>query len=163
MKGGGPYPGGGIPMETGKAGGTRPTPLGTAWATGSWGRGGGGRGGNLESLVHPFTAEGWLGRGSGSRTCTGIMATCWLKVSAWLLDAAVASALTCWLRASLACSAFFTASHSATTQNTSFMSPVVCRWQRVGRNGEQSTELTWFKGKPMPGGIFYNNGFTLLS
>lgn len=36
MKGGGPYPGGGIPMVTGKAGGTKPTPLGTAWATGSW-------------------------------------------------------------------------------------------------------------------------------
>lgn len=36
MKGGGPYPGGGILMVTGKVGGTRPTALGTAWATGSW-------------------------------------------------------------------------------------------------------------------------------
>lgn len=36
MKGGGPYPGGGMPMV--KVGGTRPTAPGTAWATGSWWR-----------------------------------------------------------------------------------------------------------------------------
>ena len=36
MKGGGPYPGGGILMVTGKVGGTKPTALETAWATGSW-------------------------------------------------------------------------------------------------------------------------------
>lgn len=27
-------------------------------------------------------------------TCTGIMVTCWLKVSVWVLDAAVVSVLT---------------------------------------------------------------------
>lgn len=36
-------------METGKAGGTKPTVLGTAWATGSWG--------GIESVGHSFIRE----------------------------------------------------------------------------------------------------------
>lgn len=82
MKGGGPYPGGGIPIVTGKVGGTKPTAPGTAWATGSWVR---------EAQVH---IKKMLGEKKNINkfhsfhicealliTCTGIMVTCWLKVS----------------------------------------------------------------------------------